>query len=46
MSIVINFFIIAGKNVVLGTLVRADMVAFFLMEFALLIGISRQKIDR
>lgn len=40
MGIVIDFLIIAGKNVLLGALVRADMVALLRMEFTLSSRIS------
>lgn len=41
MSVVIDFFIVAGENVVFGTLVRAYIIAFLRMKFGLSIEISR-----
>ena len=41
MGVVMDFFIVAGENVVLGTLVRAYIIAFLRMKFGLSIEISR-----
>ena len=41
MGVVIDFFIVAGDNVVLGTLVRAYIIAILRMKFDLSIEISR-----
>lgn len=41
MGVVINFFIVASENVVLGTLVRAYIIAFLRMKFGLSVEISR-----
>ena len=46
MGVVIDFFIVAGENVVLGTLVRAYTIAFLRMKFGLSVKISRKKMDR
>ena len=46
MGVVKYFFIVAGENVVLGTLVRAYIIAILRMKFGLSLEISRYKMDR